>query len=447
MTPDLRDRLKSVRSALEEKRSELQSLAQERDSAKEKFASSSVPVTEMTQSPDFKAAEQAVKKHGECADAIADLTQLEVSLLGMMGDSQRPSDRGPNGPGSPGAELARGWNPEAVLQGDAYKRFVDAGMPSTKTKFGSVLFGQLADRESAADFLGRAGGGGSIMASAHEVGTTAVAGAIPADNRGVQQPVLRRLTLLDLIPTGTTDSNIVEYVQVITIPSSANVVAEGAVKPEQRFDTEDADAPVRTIAGWIKVRKQALADYAGLRTLLGTLLPYDVRRQIEHQILAGDGTGQNLLGLLNQPNIGAPDAVAGDNPADAILRAITVIVLSDADPDFVALHPLTWQDLLLMRENQADRTGAYLYGAPNVPQAPTIWGLSITSSRVVPEETPIVGDSTGATLLVREGVNVLASDSDQDDFVRNRATLLAEARVAFPVWRPTSFSLAPVPTS
>ena len=52
----------------------------------------------------------------------------------------------------------------------------------------------------------------------------------------------------------------------------------------------------------------------------------------------------------------------------------------------------------------------------------------------------LVGDfANGCTLFVREGANVRLSDSDQDDFVRNRATLLGEGRFALAVWSPASF--------
>jgi HK97 family phage major capsid protein len=428
---ELRERLKAIRAAIDQKRDERVEFVKARDEAKENFASSAVPVTELTQSDDFKAAEQAVKELGECDDAIADLQVAEIGILKMLGESTpngAPRRAGP----TDGQPAVSGWDVEGLLAGDAYHRFVESGMPSSKTKFGSVLFGQLADRETTARLLSA------------EVGSDQQQGAIAADRRGIIPPNLKRLSLLDLIPTGTTDSNVVEYVQVLTIPSSAAETGEGDVKPEESFTTQDADAPVRTVAGWLKVRKQALADVAGLRSLLGLLLPYDVRRRVESQLLIGDGQGQNLRGILETPNIGAPAAVPGDNPADAILRAVTVVVLSDADPNFVALHPLTWQDLLLMREDQANRTGAYIYGTPASPAAPTIWGLSITANRAVPEDAPLVGDAMGASLLVREGLNVLVSDSDQDDFIRNRSTILAETRVAFPVWKPTSFAVAPV---
>jgi HK97 family phage major capsid protein len=248
-----------------------------------------------------------------------------------------------------------------------------------------------------------------------------------------------------MVPTGTTDSSSVEYVQVTAIPSAAAETAPGAMKPEEAFTTVDASAPVRTIAGWIKLQKQALADVAGLESIIRALLPYDVKRRTEAQLLAGNGVGQNLTGILNTAGIGAPEADAGDNRADTILRSITAIFLADGDPNFVTLHPLDWEDLLLMRENEAERTGAYLYGTPAMPAAPTIWGLAITQNRAVPQHKPLVGDSNSVSLLYREGMQVLISDSDGTDFRENRVTILAEVRVAAPVWRPSSFALAPEP--
>ncbi len=434
MTPTLRERLKQARSEIERLEDERGGLVEARDQAKEKFEGSDVPIAELTQTDDFKAAEQAVKALGECDEQLHELKHAETQLLKLMGEDV-PASSGTNGP-SDVAGRASDWDVEGLLESEDYKSLVESGRLTSRSKLGSVRVGQLATREGAARFLSTG------VKAANEVGSDEKQGAIPADRRGIVAPNLLQLGLLDLFPVGTTDSNIVEYTQVLTIPSSAAETAEGAVKPEQGFTTVDADAPVRTVAGWIKVRKQALADVAALGSLLNTLLPYDVRRRIAGQMLVGDGTDQNLLGILNTEGIGAPEFVEGDNTADAILRAITTVVLSDADPNFVGLHPLTKQDLMLMREDQENRSGAYLYGTPASPAAPTIWGLAMTANRLVPEDSPLVGDSMSASLLVREAVNVLVSDSDGDDFTRNRVTVLAEARVAFPIWRPSSFAVA-----
>lgn len=433
-------RLQSIRDELGEAREERATRRRERDAAREAFtqAQHDGPVSSW---PEFAAAQAAVAAEGEAADRVADLEQTEQAVLQMMGRDNAPvSDRDARQAIEQLAE-ARGWDGRHLLSADgsAYRESVERGVFGSTNKFGTIHLGQIADRDNAVRFLSEL-----PNATPGPVTSTGMAVGIDPDRRGMQPYQLRRLSFLDLIPTGTTDSNSIEYVQVANIPGTTAPVAEGAIKPEVGLGLVDATAAVRTIAGWIKVNRQAMDDMAGLGTLINTLLPYDVRRKIEAQILAGDGLGQNLRGILNTAGLGAPVFVAGDNPADAILRAMTVVILSDADPNFVAAHPLVWQDILLMREAGAagTRSGQYLAGGPFGMTAPTIWGLSLTTSTVIPQATPLVGDSMGATLLFREGVNVKTSDSDQDDFVRNRVTILAEARVAFPIWRPASFAVA-----
>lgn len=434
----VRDRLKHVREELAKARDERASAIKERDAAKEAFANANHD-GKVTEWPEFGAAEEATRTVGTLDDKINDLKEAEHGILQMLGDIA---------PGEVAEQLQgvtegpSGWNGHRLLGAEGsettYQQHRSAGTFTSGARFGTVMLGQIATREQAVDFLAAL-----PAAPAGPVTSPGVAGAIQPDRRGLIQPLLRPLRLLDLIPTGTTDSNSIEYVQVQAVPGSASGVAEGGVKPQQGLVLEDATAPVRTIAGWIKVNRQAMDDAAGLATLINTLLPYDVRRKLEQQIIAGDGAGQNLTGILNQTGLGVGDFVAGDNLADVILRAMTVVILSEAEPNFAALHPLSWQDLLLMRtEEGGANTGQYLYGGPQFIGAPSIWGLTITPSIAIPEASPLVGDSRGATLLVREGVNVKTSDSDQDDFIRNRVTILAEGRFAFPVWRPASFAVA-----
>ncbi|HEY3021805.1 MAG TPA: phage major capsid protein [Solirubrobacteraceae bacterium] len=433
----LRDRLKSVRAAITEARDEKATALQARKDAKEAFAVAGVDINDadVTKSAEFQAAEQATAVLGRVDDRLADLQKAETGILDMLDESGPPERHNGNGPGARDELTRRTWDGARLLAEGRYRQALADGIFSSTAKFGSVLLGEIANREEMRQFLA-------------PVGTADVAsGVFPPDQRGIVSPLLKPLTLLDIIPIGATDSNSVEYVQVTAIPSAAAETAELTLKPEEALTTVDATAPVRTIAGWIKLARQALDDSAGLATLINTLLPYDVRRRIESQMLSGDGAGQNLRGILNTTGIGAPAFVAPDNIADAILRAMTTIILSDGDPNFVAANPLTWQSLLMMRESEAagppvTRSGAYLYGSPATMAAQTIWGLTLTANRTVPQASPLVGDANGATLLVREGVNVKVSDSDQDDFVKNRVTVLAEARVAFPVWRPASFAKA-----
>lgn len=436
----IRDRLKEVRDQSRGLRDQRADARREKDAAKAAFADVKLDgAAKITEVAEFQNAEQAVRKLGDIDDQLADLKVAEEGILKLLGDDSPHEVVTGNGNGTVSVP-SRGWNGHALVQNDtAYDNARKAGLFSSSAKFGTIQMGQIASREQAVQFLSDL-----PSAPAGPVTTTGAVGLIQPDTRGMVAPALRPLRFLDLIPTGTTDSNSIEYVQVTAIPATAAPVAEGVIKPEQGITLADATAPVRTIAGWIKVNRQAMDDAAGLATLINTLLPYDVRRKIEAQVIAGDGTGQNIKGITKQTGLGAPAYVAGDNIADAILRAMTVVILADHEPNFAALHPVDWQELLLMREDNTAgaKKGMYLYGGPGTMAAATIWGLTVTPSTAIASTSPLVGDSMGVTLLVREGVNVKTSDSDQDDFVKNRVTVLAEARVALPVWFPSAFAVA-----
>jgi hypothetical protein len=440
---ELREDLKKTREAISQKRDERTTAKQEREEAQNKFKGVDLADPQVVESDDFKAAEEAVKKHGEASDELIALQRTENVILGLLGeDVPDPAD--------PTAGAPTPSKVQEIINGEAYQQLRESDAFNSKTALGSVLLGEAAGRDRTMAMI--AGGVRAETAEEEEmvVGSDNKQGAMTADRRGFILPNLRPLTLLDLLPTGTTDANVVEYVQIKSVLEGAAEVKEGEEKPRLALETEDAEAPARTIAGYVKLKKQALEDAAGLASLIRVQLPYEVRRRLEAQILAGKGEGDEIKGLLKTSGIGAPAKVKGDNPADAILRAITTIVLADGDPNFVALHPVTWQNLLLMRESEKaveggrEVSGAYLYGSPASLQAPTIWGLTITKNRVVPQATPLVGDSNAATILVRSGLQVLLSDQDRDDFTRNRVTVLAEGRFAFPVWRPSAFAKASV---
>ena len=439
-------RLKQLREQAADLRRRRTEAIKERDSAKSAFAGTNFAEdVKITETAEFKAAEVAVKAVADLDEEITSHKAAEDALLGLLGEQPDP---GANGNGRHASlELPRsGWDGRRLLrESDAYSEARSRGLFTSTGHFGVIELGEIAGRDEAADFLR-----GGVFGAALPAATPGAVGSpgglvVPPDFRGIVPPRLLSLSLLDLIPAGTTDSNVVHYVQVTAIPGSAAETAEMAVKPQEGITFADASANVVTIAGWIKVARQALDDMAGLGTIINQQLPYDVRRRVLTQLLIGDGVGNNLRGIINTTGVGAPAATPGDTTADALLRLLTVVVLSDSDPNFVLLNPIDWQGLLLLKNAQ----GNYIYGTPGqLPGgmvAQTIWGMTLTTSRVIPAKQVLVGDTSGVTLLVREGVNVKTSDSDQDDFLRNRVTVLAETRVALPVWRPSAFAIGTLP--
>ncbi len=82
------------------------------------------------------------------------------------------------------------------------------------------------------------------------------------------------LTIRDLIPTTGTISNMIEYPKETGFINAAAPVAEGATKPETTITFGLGTAPVRTIAHWIDVSKQALDDARQLRGHIDNRLTY-----------------------------------------------------------------------------------------------------------------------------------------------------------------------------
>lgn len=257
----------------------------------------------------------------------------------------------------------------------------------------------------------------------------------------------REINVLDLVPRLQTSSDIVEYVREDTFTNNAAMVAEASAttgtsgtKPESVLAYSTQTSAVRTLAHWIPVTNKMLADAPAIRGIINSRLLMGLTLTLETQILTGDGTGENFLGILNS-NINV-QAQGTDNTLDAIFKGRTQVrVTGHARPSAVVLHPNDWQKIRLARENAATGTlGAYLMGPPSAVGATTLWGLPVVESEAQTATIALVGDfNQGVTLFDREQAAIRVGLIDQQ-FVRNMQTILAELRAAFVVWRPTAFT-------
>jgi HK97 family phage major capsid protein len=121
----------------------------------------------------------------------------------------------------------------------------------------------------------------------------------------------RPLTVRDIITTGTTDSDAVQFVRQGTNVNAAAPVAEATatsgavgVKPESEMVLEVVTETVKTIAHWIPATSRALQDAGQLRTLIDSFLRYGLEEELEDQILTGSGSGENFTGILNTTGTG-----------------------------------------------------------------------------------------------------------------------------------------------
>lgn len=254
---------------------------------------------------------------------------------------------------------------------------------------------------------------------------------------GVIEEPLRPLSIRALLDSGTTESNLIEWVRELLYSNEADVVSEGALKPESNITYERVDVPVRTIAHWIRASKQVLADFKQLQTLINGRLRWGLKIKEEDEILFGDGTGEHLLGLipqatpynqaLNRPN---------DTYIDTIRHAILQVRLAFYPASGVVMSPTDWHHLELTKDNE----NRYLIASPTARTPPMIWGQPVVESDGMALGDFLVGAfRMAATLFDREQAGVLLSTEDQDNFVRNLVTILVEERLALAVTRPAAF--------
>jgi hypothetical protein len=384
------------------------------------------------QSPDndmksdvFRAAETARGDWGQVEDQIVDLTRVQIATLKMLG-SDSDNNKVDTGNGSRSkAENYEDWDSANVLTEELTTRL--KAVSNSSGRFGSIDLGQVANRDALRNSLKAAG----------DLDSTA--GLRRGPSYGVVQQSYRPLRVLDLVPIGAMDGNTLPYTQEGGTFGAAPT-AEGTRKPGGGMTLTDATANAETIAVWQKMKKQALSDTAALQSIIDQRLRYAVRLALEGQVIAGDGTSPNLSGIRNQAGIGRVTwaALAATVPlADRILAGIVQVMLGNGEANGVAINPTEWQTILTAK----DTTGGYLQGGPFSPVASTVWGVPMLPTPAMAAGYSLVGDySQGAQVFVREGVNVLISDSDLDDFTNNRVTLLAEGRFALAVWRPAVFS-------
>jgi HK97 family phage major capsid protein len=268
---------------------------------------------------------------------------------------------------------------------------------------------------------------------------------------GVQLINQRRLTVADLMLSGTTTSNSVRYLVETTATNAAAAVAEGADKPESTLVLDEVDEPVRKIATVLPVSDEMLEDEAQIRSYIDARLRLFVQLEEEDQLLNGTGVAPNIDGILDRAGIqtatrAALETASGAvNPqqADAIFEAMTEIRIDAlVEPDGLVVHPGNWADIRLLKDANDQYfgggpfTGAYGNGGI---ARDDFWGLNVVVTPAIALNTALVGAFTQAQVFRKGGITVEASNSHNDYFIKNLTAIRAEERLALAVYRPAAF--------
>lgn len=259
----------------------------------------------------------------------------------------------------------------------------------------------------------------------------------PDRRPGVVGGAIRRFTVMDAIPQGTTSSNSIEYTRELVFTNDAAETQEGNfAMPESDITFELVVAPVRNIGHFIYVSKQMLEDAPTIASYIDGRLRYGVEFRKDLQAMVGNGTGQNLSGLFASGNYTAlTGASSGDNQYTNIRRAIAQVAAADYMADVIFLNPVDCAAIDLIEATDGQFVGAN----PRIQNIKTLWGLPVVETNAMTAGKFLVGAlGIAAQFSSRRNTIVEVSDSHNDNFTKDMATIKATARAALEIYRPAS---------
>lgn len=262
---------------------------------------------------------------------------------------------------------------------------------------------------------------------------------VPEQQSGFVAPPQVELRVRNLFPVGTTSSNSIRSVQETGFANAAAPVAEGGVKPQSELTFGESVLPVQKVAHMFRISMEALDDAPMLRGYIDGRGRYGLNLVEEGQLLNGDGTGSNLMGLLPQATTFNAATITGYTPADMVdnIRVAKLQVRKALYPATgIVMSPDDWAEIELMK----DADGHYKFSSVTSGATPTLWGMPVvTSDSMDPGDFVIGAFALGAQIWDRMGMTVMASTEDGDNFKENMATILFEKRLALEVTRPEAF--------
>ena len=329
-----------------------------------------------------------------------------------------------------------------VVQGKSLGRYFVDGQKDA--------LGQIKGRRRVQADMPEFKAAGDVTTTGNAVGADSMHALNNDIDKSIVTQYVQRPTIADWLGAGNIAGNAITYFVEKVWDTVANgefkTVAENAKKPGLTPpDYTEVTETLKKLAGWIKLSMEMAEDYDFLVSEINNRLLFQLLLAEEDQILNGDGTGTNVLGLLNREGVQVATSASAAENMDAIYRAQTsVFTKTGLRVDGLVVNPADYEELRLSK----DANGQYLAGGPfqgqygvgGVLQDPPLWGIRTIQTTAVEKGTVLLGaGKAGATVYRKGGVRVEASNVDGEDFTHNRFTILAEERLTLAVRRPDAF--------
>jgi HK97 family phage major capsid protein len=253
---------------------------------------------------------------------------------------------------------------------------------------------------------------------------------------GVVPGAFLPLNVYRSLPQFQTGTDSVVLMREASFTNNARGQTEGAEKAQSAITFNKYNVAIETIAHWLKVSKQLLADSPAVVSYIETRLRFGVEAAVDNQLMNGNGTSPNLSGLLDSGNYTVYTPTSGDNLIQAINRAKYQLWAIGYIADTVYVNPADWGAQEIERENGSN--GMYLYGAPGTISGLNPFGIRVVITPRITAGSFLVGQTAVATGVWNRSGTVIEMGYEDNDFTSNLVTVLGEVRLGLGVTVPAA---------
>ena len=256
----------------------------------------------------------------------------------------------------------------------------------------------------------------------------------PFQKPGVVPGNFQPLTVRQSLRSIPVTSNSVEVFREASWTNSAREVSHGSAKPESDITFEPYTVNIRTVAHFIKVTNQLLADAPAIAAYIDTRLRDGLAQRVDAQLVNGNGTSPNLSGLTDSGNFTAYTPTSDDNLVDAINRLKYLMWVTGNVPDTIYVNPADWGAMERTREGA--NTGMYLYGLPGMNAGMNPFGVRVVVTKDLAAGKIIAARTENSIVIYDRQSVTVEMGYVNDDFTKNLVTIRAEERLGLAVERP-----------
>ena len=250
-------------------------------------------------------------------------------------------------------------------------------------------------------------------------------------NTGVISPIrTRELKYRAAVSVGSISTERALWIEETDQQGTPIFIGEGDEKTQLSSLWVEKTESVKKIAVYGKVTTELMADLPQLVSYIQNSMLKRLDLKAEDKLLYATGTGDDPKGMdYFATAFAAPSSVAAQIVAPNEFDVLEAAALQSKEahglPDTMFIHPGTMSKMKLIKD-QADRPVWKDY--VTIDGSMKISGMTIVESTAVTAGSFLGGDTKVVNLLIREELGIQIG-LNNNDFIQNKKTMLAEKRV------------------